>query len=473
MSRILYIDPIGGVAGDMLCAALLDAGLNEQKWRYTLDSLMWSEDVEIVRSQVMRGVFAASHINIRPELDALSSQDKQSQTVHHNHNIGHGGHGGHGGHVHGSHSHTHTSVSPLVNQPTLHNNSTIYTNGPQPTPWSNHHRGFTDISDLISASPLPAKVQDMAIQVFRVLGEAEATIHGSTLEDIHFHEVGAVDSILDIVGFCLGVHMLKIDTILAGSVPLSSGQIHTAHGPTPLPAPATLRILHGWPTVQGHPNHEQVTPTGAAILKTLAIHSSFPSMTPLADGYGAGTRNPTAYANLLRVCIGTTIGKETTIDRHTVDEIIEIQANIDDMSAELLSPLLDHLLSSGAVDATLTPILMKKGRVGHLCTILTTSEHKESVLKTLFTHSTTFGCRFSHKQRAILDRTWDTVKCHLGTARVKIGYLGNTVHQISIEFEDALALATEHDKSLTEVIPLIQHAHQTQFPTRYNTGTIA
>ena len=338
--RILYIDPIGGIAGDMLCAALLDAGLNEAQWRQHLDLIPWNEEAQIVRSHVIRGVFAATHINITP----TTSDESLTPSSKHEHP-----------HTHGHHSHTH-AVHP--SNPTMHRKTH---SGPQPTPWSNHHRGFTEISELISNSPLPTRVKEMAIQVFRVLGQAEADIHGTSLEEVHFHEVGAVDSILDIVGFCLGVHLLGVTTITAGAIPLSTGTIHTAHGRTPLPAPATLRILQGWPSTQGYPNHEQVTPTGAAILKALAIHSSFPSMIIESDGYGAGTRNPPAYPNLVRVCIGTQITPVKSVDE-TPSDIVEIQANIDDMSAELLSPLMDRLMESGALDVTLTPVLMKKGR---------------------------------------------------------------------------------------------------------------
>ncbi len=439
MKRILYIDPIGGVAGDMLCAALLNAGLDENKWRQGLEALPWTEEVSIERSAVMRGVFSASHISVKPKQSHHIIAPIQPPHGHH-----HGHHHGHG------HSHTHHTVQPA--------------NGPAPVAWSEHHRGFTEIVQLIQTAPLPQPVQQMAISVFGVLGEAEAAIHGTSLEDIHFHEVGAVDSIIDIVGVCLGIHLLGIDTMYAGAIPLSSGQIHTAHGLTPLPAPATLRILHGWPSVAGTPNHEQVTPTGAAILKALCQYSPFPAMKILGDGYGAGTRNPPMYPNLVRVCIGESIAKPI-LSQQT--NIIEIQANIDDMSAELLSPLLDHLLAAGALDATLTPILMKKGRAGHLCTILTSPSQKDSVIQTLFRHSTTFGCRFIAKERQILDREWDSVHTEFGTVRMKIGLQGNTVVQMSIEFADAQQVATAHSLSLTEVIPLIQYLHREQFPNRY------
>ena len=450
MKRILFIDPIGGLAGDMLCAALLDAGLDEVAWRDGLKQLKWKEEACITKKPVMRGVFAATHIDIQPPQNPKISTISSTTGSHSFHTHGHS-------HTHGHHSHTHTHGS-------LH--GSISNPGPKPTLWSQHHRGFTEIQELITTSPLPKRVQEMAVSVFRILGEAEAAIHGTTLDEIHFHEVGAVDSILDIVGFCLGIHLLSIDEIYAGSVPLSSGMIQTAHGRTPLPAPATLRILKGWPSVQGHPNHEQVTPTGAAIIKALAAHSEFPAMTIQQDGYGAGTRNPPAYPNLVRVCIGTVEGTESVHDK-TPSDIVEIQANIDDMSAELLSPLIDRLMDAGALDATLTPIIMKKGRVGHLCTILTTTSQLDAVVDSLFTHSSTFGCRFTSKERRTLTRSWDTVETPLGSARMKIGQSGNEIKQTSVEFEDARRLAEQHMRSVSEVMEIIQHEHWKQFPHRY------
>ena len=443
--RILYIDPIGGLAGDMLCAALLDAGLNETMWREALNQIQWNEDANIICTKVMRGVFTATHLDIKPSASSHSSTTTES------------GHGHH--HTHGHHSHTHAvhhTTTPSLN-PHL---------GPSPMPWSEHQRGFTEIAQLISTSALPSSVQEMAIRVFRVLGEAEAEIHGTSLDEVHFHEVGAVDSILDIVGFCLGLHLLNITSIKVGAIPLSTGTIHTAHGVTPLPAPATLRILQGWPSTQGYPNHEQVTPTGAAIVKALATYDAFPSMMIESDGYGAGTRNPPAYPNLVRVCIGTQQTSAIDIDS-TPTTIVEIQANIDDMSAELLSPLMERLMEAGALDVTLTPILMKKGRSGHLCTILSTEANLDSVVESLFTHSSTFGCRFTRKQRRTLERTWDTVQTELGPARMKIGHQGNVQRQMSVEFEDAKRLAEQHIRSVASIVALVQHEHWKQFPHRY------
>lgn len=443
MGHILYIDPIGGLAGDMLCAALLDAGLNEAQWREGLSKLNWSESVEITVHKTMRGVFSATHINISPAIQKSSIHPvSEPHPQHHGHHHGTGH----------NHSHTHPTSAHF---------------GPSSVPWANHHRGFTEISNLISQSDLPSIVQQNAIQVFRVLGEAEASIHGSTLEDIHFHEVGAVDSILDIVGFCYGLYLMDITSIIAGAVPLSTGEIHTAHGRTPLPAPATARILHGWPSKMGHPNHEQVTPTGAAIIKALGSYGAYPEWTLRSDGYGAGTRNPPAYPNLVRVCIGELKPHPNPILTYEQDEIIEIQSNIDDMSAEHLAPLIDHLLSAGAVDAHLQSIIMKKGRPGFLCTILSPHDMLSSVLETLFTHSTTFGCRIQTKQRAMLTREWDKVETPWGLIDVKVGLHGNRLYQSSVEFEQAQQCSLQSGIALQEIYRITLMEHHRQYPNRY------
>lgn len=447
MGQILYIDPIGGLAGDMLCAALLDAGLDETEWRAGLAKINWTESAEIKTTRTMRGVFSATHLNIAPPVHLRTSTIRPIPEPHahhgHHHGVGH------------HHSHTHNAESPSGSL------------GPSSVPWSNHHRGFTEISALLGNSALPERVQQDAIQVFRVLGEAEASIHGSTLEDIHFHEVGAVDSILDIVGFCYGLYLMNITDIIAGAVPLSTGEIHTAHGRTPLPAPATARILRGWPSKTGHPNHEQVTPTGAAILKALARHGAYPEWTLHSEGYGAGTRNPPAYPNLVRVCIGEPTTQPEPMHNYVQDEIIEIQSNIDDMPAEQLPPLIDHLLKSGAVDAHLQSIIMKKGRPGFLCTILCPKDNLPTVLETLFTHSTTFGCRFQNKQRAMLTREWDTVQTPWGPIDVKVGLHGNRLHQSSVEFEHAHHCAVQSGVALQDIYRITLMEHHRQYPHRY------
>ena len=439
MSKTLYIDPIGGLAGDMLCAALLDAGLDEALWRNGLNRLEWTEQASIFVQQTMRGVFSATHVTVLPKGDVDTTAIEAKSHEHH-----------HGARVH---SHTHGQL--------------IDHTGPTAVSWSNHNRGFSDIAQLIQNSPLPATVQQNALLVFKVLGEAEASIHGCTLHEVHFHEVGAVDSILDIVGFCYGLHLLDITSIIVGAPPLSSGTVQTAHGLTPLPAPATTRILRGWPSKQGHPNHEQVTPTGAAIVKALGTPGTYPAWILETEGYGAGTRNPPAYPNLVRVCIGCASTQPPSLNDFQQDDIVEIQSNIDDMPSEQLAPLIDHLLNAGAVDAHLQSIIMKKGRPGFLCTILCAPIHLSIVVQTLFAFSTTFGCRFVRKHRAMLHRDWDTVNTQWGTIDVKVGVQGNQVVQCSVEYEHAQSVAVTAGLPLHQVYQETLLNHRIQYPHRY------
>ena len=435
--RILYIDPIGGIAGDMLCAALIDAGLNKNSWLTGLQNIPWSESVDLSISRVMSHAFSATHFSV--------SSSGKTETEHHQTPTSET-----------DHNHTHTSE-------TEHHHTHTSFVGTNTVVDSHHHRGLKEVEELIHKSDLPKIVQANAVKVFELLGDAESQIHGTTLDKVHFHEVGAIDSIIDILGFCYGVYLLNIDRIIVDSLPLSSGEIITEHGRTPLPAPATLRILSGWQTKLGQHNHEQVTPTGAAIVKTLGEYGTFPPMTIESDGFGAGTRNPSEYPNLVRVCIGT---REP---RQTKDTVIEIQCSIDDMSGELMVPLIDQLLKNGALDAHVQSITMKKGRQGQLFTILCSSQTQESVLQCLFKHSSTFGCRMITKERTILERQFDTVQTDTGPVAIKIGIYRNKVVQISVEYEDANSIAKEQNRSIQEVYRESLYLHQSQFPHRYST----
>lgn len=393
--KTLYIDPIGGIAGDMLCAALLDLGLPKEEWKQQLASLAL-ENYTIEISSCMRNAFSATHLKIAPERET----DHHHHLVHHHH----------------------------------------------AQPWGHHHRGFQEIQHLIRRSSLPQKVQDDSISVFAALGHAEAKIHGCNIEEIHFHEVGAIDSILDIVGFCLGIHMLNIENIYCAPPPLSYGYTHGAHGHIPLPAPATLELLTGHTVREGFPNHEQTTPTGAAIIHALTKESSFPRTKIDAIGYGAGTRNPKEYPNIVRVLLST--------EQHPAREIVSLQTQVDDMTGEAIPLLLERCLEAGALDAFLQSITMKKGRMGYLLTVLVRAEQKEAVEKVIFSNTSTFGIRYTTMQRTELERYSVSVDTPWGKISVKIGLKENLPIQASVEYEEAAIIARTHN------LPL-QHIYET------------
>ena len=394
--KSLYIDPIGGIAGDMLCAALLDLGLPEEEWKQQLSSLSL-ENYTIEISSCMRNSFSATHLKISPA----------TEPAHNHHHEEH-------------HHHAHHAQ-----------------------PWGHHHRGFHEIQQLIRHSSLPQKVQDNAIAVFEALGHAEAKIHGCTIDEIHFHEVGAIDSILDIVGFCLGIHMLNIDKIYCAPPPLSYGHTHGGHGHIPLPAPATLSLLTGHAVREGFPNHEQTTPTGAAIIHALTQEGSFPTATIDAIGYGAGTRNPKEYPNIVRVLLST--------EKTSFPEILCLQTQVDDMTGEAIPLLLERCLEAGAVDAFLQSIIMKKGRMGYLLTVLLRTEHKEAVEKAIFANTSTFGIRYTTMKRTELERTSVAVQTPWGEISVKVGSQENTHLQVSVEYEDAAKVARTYNLPLQHV----------------------
>ena len=412
MKSHLHIDPLGGAAGDMLLAALFDIGLDFEQWKSTLEKLPIEKSL-IELSVVQRGVFAAKHLHIGPFNNAPRS--------------------GEGAHGH-NHDHGHNQL------------------GPQPIVWANAtHRSYRDIKALIDESELSELTKSRSHAIFAKLADSEATVHGMSIEDVVFHEVGAIDSILDIIGFSLGIEMLGIESLSCSPLPVSGGIIYTAHGHIPLPAPATLRLMTGWPTRQGVHGHEQVTPTGAAIITTLCEPSSFPAMKPIASGYGAGTRNPTQYANILRASLGRR--QESLSD--TPSNVIEIRCQIDDMTAEDIPVLIERLLEGGALDADTQPIVMKKGRPALLLTALCAPEDREEIGLLIFRNSTTFGFRYSPMNRTVLERYHDEIETQYGTVRIKVGHRNGEILQRQPEHEDLRAIADANQMPIAKLRQLV------------------
>lgn len=303
------------------------------------------------------------------------------------------------------------------------------------------------IKKMINSSHLAEPVKITAALIFEKLAIAEAKVHGMPVEEVVFHEVGAIDSILDIVGFSLGVHMLGIETFSSSPLPISGGLIQTDHGEIPLPAPATLDILKGWKTRPGEVGHEQVTPTGAAIICTLCSQSHFPAMVPLGSGYGAGTRNPTEYANIVRV----SLGERTSDLKDTPTEIVEVRTQLDDMVGEEFPFLIEKLLDAGALDAFGQSIIMKKGRLGTLLTFICTPDKEHLLCELSFKHSSTFGLRSQRLKRHILNRHTESLETPYGQIKIKIGTHNGERLQYSPEYEDLAAAARRHNVSISEI----------------------
>jgi pyridinium-3,5-bisthiocarboxylic acid mononucleotide nickel chelatase len=318
------------------------------------------------------------------------------------------------------------------------------------------HRSLSTIEGILQKSKLATPVREHAIAIFRKLGEAESAVHDVPIEKIHFHEVGAVDAIVDIVGACIGFHFLAIDRFACSPLNVGGGTAKMAHGVLPVPAPATARLLLGKPTYSTGVQKELVTPTGAAIVATLC--DSFgpqPPMTVSAIGYGAGTADLEGQPNVLRLMVGESAEEHEGV--HS-EEIRVIEANLDDLNPQVYGYFVERALAAGALDVFTTAILMKKNRPGTLLTVLCKPEDEAKFEDLIFAETTTFGVRSYTTQRRVLPREWETVATCFGEVRMKIARVNGQVLQISPEYEDCRKLAEEKAVPLQRVMQEAIHA---------------
>jgi hypothetical protein len=413
--RTLYFQPFSGASGDMILGALVDLGLPASSLEEGLSALGlpgWRLEVR----REMRGPIEGTRLRVILGSGAILPEPPS----HHGHRHG----SGHGDLHQPPHSHEHEhSHEPHPS----HEESK-----PRAAHTPDHHRHLADILSILEKSKLPEAVTTPAGSVFRRLAEAEARIHGVPVEAVHFHEVGAVDSIVDIVGVCLGIHLLGVEEVWSAPLTVGTGLANMAHGRLPLPAPATLELLRGFPVEQRESGCELTTPTGAALLTTLAgSFGTFPPMTVSAVGYGAGDDRPGPVPNLLRAILG-----ERTVPPFPADRVVVLESNIDDMSPQLLGNLMERLFDAGALDVSVAPILMKKSRPAHEVKVIVAPDSEGRVLTRLFQESTTFGVRRMEVDRAILARESKTVDTPWGAIRVKVGSRGGVVLTASPEHED-------------------------------------
>lgn len=308
------------------------------------------------------------------------------------------------------------------------------------------HRHLRHVVEIIESGDLPDSVKKASLETFQRVAVAEAEVHGTTIEKVHFHEVGAVDSIIDIVGTHLALHQLKPGVIQSSALHVGSGTVKCAHGIMPVPAPATALLLKGVPSYGGHVDGELVTPTGAALIAQLATKfGPMPTMTIEDIGVGAGTKDLEDRPNVIRVLIG-----ETT-DFASGDTVVVIEANIDDMNPELFPPLVNDLLESGARDAFLTPILGKKGRPAHLISVLVDESLVSPVADALLSGSSTLGLRMHREERITLDREFKQVQTPWGPVNIKIGSYKGAVSSTAPEYDDCERVGKENGVSIREV----------------------
>ncbi|MGV7222589.1 MAG: nickel pincer cofactor biosynthesis protein LarC [Nitrospinales bacterium] len=298
-----------------------------------------------------------------------------------------------------------------------------------------HSRNFPQIKRIIDSSDLPEKVKTDSVEVFKLLGNAEAKVHGTTLNKIHFHEVGAVDSIIDIVGGALAIHMLDVDKVYSSAINTGEGTVTCEHGVFPVPAPATLELLKGIPCYSSGIKKEMATPTGVSMFKHFTSEfCSMPQMTIEKVGYGAGGHIIKELPNMLRVVVGS-------IEDNISSRIAVIETNIDDMNPEFYDHIMDSLFLAGAVDVYLTPIIMKKGRPAIKVSTLVPLEHQIKVSNILINETSTFGIRSYEVDRKTLDRSFINISSRWGKAKVKVGKLDGKILQISPEYEDCKRIA--------------------------------
>jgi uncharacterized protein (TIGR00299 family) protein len=311
------------------------------------------------------------------------------------------------------------------------------------------HRSLGTILGILEHSELAVDVRERASAIFRRLGEAEAAVHNVPLEKIHFHEVGAVDAIVDIVGACIGFTALGIQRFACSALNVGGGTAKMAHGVLPVPAPATARLLLGKPTYSNGVQKELVTPTGAAIVATLC--QSFGPQPPLrveSIGYGAGTADLDGPPNVLRIMVGEALGHSEVFD----EEIRVIEANLDDLNPQVYGYFVEKALAAGALDVFTTPVQMKKGRPGTLLTLLCKPGDAHKLTDLVFAETTTFGLRSYTAERRTLPREWQSVQTRFGKVRIKVARVNGKVLQVSPEYEDCRKLAEEKKVALREVM---------------------
>ena len=315
------------------------------------------------------------------------------------------------------------------------------------------HRHLGDIVGILRGSTLAESVKEQAQRIFTRLADAEARVHGSRREEVHFHEVGAVDAIIDITGAALALSLLGAESVSASALPIGSGFVQSAHGRIPIPAPGTAELLRGFPVVDTGVAGELVTPTGAAIITTLAqTVGRMPAMTVSAVGYGAGTRDSPDTANVLRCFVGERAPAAATAG----DTITQIETTIDDMSPQLYEPLMDRLLAVGAVDVFLTPVIMKRSRPGTVLTALCPPELVDEVARVLFEESSTIGVRWSTRERQILSREMVTLTTSYGSLPFKVSRLAGRVVTVTPEFADVARIAREKSVPVREVLEQVR-----------------
>lgn len=450
--KTLYLDLRSGVSGDMFVAALLDLGVDFAKLAASLSALgVGGYHLHMTRGQKHRigGTRFEVHLD-SPGEDPKPGQEEHEPgqvAIHPSATEHAGAHPDHHDHGHAHlHGHAHGTQPHDLEAREHHHHEPDQGGSTAPA------RNFADIRSMLLASGLDPWVKEKAVAVFARLARAEGKVHGIPPEQVHFHEVGAVDSIVDIVGACVALDLLGRPRVWASAFTDGQGWVQCAHGRMPVPVPATLELIaeRGAPLNQCEEPWELVTPTGAALVAELAERfGPFEGLRPIRVGYGLGMRDLHSRPNLLRAILAEPIGTSGNDDTH--DEVAVLETNLDDCSPELLGGLMEHLLAEGAWDVFHTPVQMKKNRPGVLVTVLCPPERAEEFAHRLLVETSTFGVRQTVARRLKLRRDWISVDTPYGPIEVKEGWLGDRRVQQSPEFASCLQAARRHGVPLRRV----------------------
>ena len=409
--RIAYLDCFSGISGDMFLGALLDAGVPFELFQKTVADLNIGAALEL--SHVDRAGISAAKLDVvvhgekdlpREEFWAYRQRPGAS------------------------HQHDHC-----------------------------HDRRLPDILNIIVDTAVTDRAKQTASEIFRALAAAEAKVHNVDVNDVHFHEVGAADAIVDVLCAAVGADALGVEQFICSPLNVGGGTVACAHGVMPVPAPATLELLRGAPIYSGDIQKELVTPTGAAVVKVLV--SSFGPRPVIATekiGYGAGAREFSGHPNVLRISVGQTqaapFSSGDAASHFAEEEIVILEANLDDLSPQLIGYIVDLTLAEGARDVFTSPVQMKKNRPGTLLTILALPEQEEKLRALLFRESSTLGVRTRREKRHCLPRRYETIGTRWGEVRMKIANLNGTLSQYAPEYEDCRRIAVEHHVPLKTVM---------------------
>lgn len=396
--KILWFDATAGASGDMILGSLVDLGASFAAAKRAVAALGLT-GVRLTRHTVVRGAVAATRIDV-----SIAGYPHDDHHVHTKHRRG------------------------------------------------DHGRTLSDIRKIIAKASIEASVRDRALVIFRRLVEAEAEAHGVTVKSVHLHEAGAADAIADVVGVCAALQAIGPDRIVVSPMTTGSGTVTCAHGLYPVPAPATSLLLRGAPLTGIEAQGERLTPTGAAILTSIAnAYGGPPSMTLKAVGHGAGTREYPERPNVVRALLGEREAAEFTVAAPRIPQVLVVEFTVDDATPQLLAHAIEQLFAAGALDVHTTPVQMKKGRAGHQVTALTHVENFDTVTRAALTETTTFGLRFHLEGRIELERAIERVATPYGAIHVKVGRLdGAEVHAVP-EYEDCAAAARKHGVPLCMV----------------------